>query len=235
MSWLSNMFKSQPNPADSAMPYFQQIPGEEHANYDPYIQRGQTAYDAMSPQFNQMSEDPSGFIASIMSKYSASPEFKYMNDYLTRGAANTAAAGGMRGSSQDVANEGDITQRLMSKDMQDYLENVLGAQRTGLQGEQNLYNTGYGASGELANALGTNLSNEGQLAFQGQREQNQRHNDVLSAILSALGTVGGAILGGPIGGAIGKRLFSGKSNSSSQSNSNDFSSDNSDLNWSGNF
>lgn len=220
MSWLSNMFstKDEPNPADSAMPYFKQIPDVEHAAYDPYIQHGEDAYNKSSPEFNQMASDPTSVISAIMSHYQASPEFKYMNDYLTRGAANTAAAGGIRGSTQDIADEGGITQGLMSKDMQQFLQNVLGIKGAGLQGEQNLYNIGYGASNELGSSLGTNLGNEGQLAFQGQREQNKRKDDLRAALFSGLGSIGGSLF----------NMFTGGSGSKNGGG-------NSDLDYSGNF
>ena len=40
MSWLSDFFKGGKNPADSAMPFLNQIPGMEKQYYDPFINYG---------------------------------------------------------------------------------------------------------------------------------------------------------------------------------------------------
>lgn len=189
MSWFSNLFSGGNNPANEGMPYFQQIPQVEEQYYNPYITQGKNAYNSLSPQLTQMFQDPTGFINKLMEGYEPSQQFKLNDKYLRQNAANTAAAGGYRGNLTDIGNEGDITNRLLSDDEQSYLRNVLSALGMGQQGEEHFYDTGYNASRGLADNLGTNLSNEGQLAFQGQAEKNRQANDWIKMFSGVLGNV----------------------------------------------
>lgn len=196
MSKFSEFIGGGRNPADAAMPYFDQIPGMLQQNYNPYIQRGTTAYGAMAPQYNQMSTDPAAFLESIMGKYEPSKGYQLKLDEGMRAAGNSAAAGGMRGSMQDIQNESRLASSLMGDDMQQWLNNVLGLHTRGLQGQQGLYNTGYDATrnmtGDMANVMGT----QGSLAFQGQANKNQGQRDLFSGIQKALGAGAGMYMGG---------------------------------------
>lgn len=194
MSWLTDFFKGASggnNPADAAMPYLNQIPGMEKGYYDPYINRGNEAGNRLTPQFNQMSSDPSAFLESIMKNYTPSRGYQLSHDEALRAAGNTAAAGGMRGSLSDIENESRLTDVLMGNDMQQWLQNVLGIQKEGTAGLTHQFDTGFdatkGLTGDLSNVLGT----QSQLAFQGERENNQRKSDLLSSLLG----FGGAALG----------------------------------------
>lgn len=194
------------NPADAAMPYLQQIPGMEKQYYNPYIDRGTAAYGTMNPVYQKMSSDPSSFLNALMSAYKPSANYNMQEDEMTRAAGNSAAAGGMRGGIEDIKNQARITDTLMGKDMQDWLGNVLGIQKSGLEGEQGLYNTGFDATRDLAGDLSNVMGTEGSLAFQGQKEQNQRQSDLLSGLMKLVGAGAGAYLGGPKGAAVGANV-----------------------------
>ncbi len=210
MSWLSRLMGSgQSNPANAAMPYYKQVPDVAHQTYDPYIQRGQQAGSIAQGQYDAMSQDPTSFINKLMEAYKPSEGYKFKQDELGRAAANTAAAGGMRGTPQDQENQMKITQGLLGEDMQQWLQNLLGVQQTGLTGEQNMYNTGFGASsamgGDIMNALGT----QGSLAYQGQANQNQSANDLFKALMGGIGAIGTAPMtgGGSLFGKIASKWF----------------------------
>jgi hypothetical protein len=194
------------NPADAASPYLNQIPGMEQQYYSPFITRGDIAYQGLRPVLDPMSVDPAGFLEKLMGKYEPSKNFQLKNEQMLKAAGNTAAAGGMRGSINDINNEAHITDSLLGDDMQQWLQNVLGIQQTGLAGQQHLYDTGFnatqGLTGDLSNVLGT----QAQLAFQGQREQNQRSNDMMSGIGKLAGAGIGAYFGGPWGAAAGANI-----------------------------
>lgn len=177
------------NPADAASPYLDRIPGELQKYLDPYINRGNSAYDKFNPQLNDMTSDPAAFLEKISKDYQPSRSYQLKRDEALRAAGNSAAAGGMRGSLQDIEGESRLTDALMGEDMQQWLNNVLGIQGRGIQGQQHLYDTGYdaskGLSGDLANILGT----QAQLAFQGQNQKNQNMNDIFSAFTNFAGAI----------------------------------------------
>lgn len=209
MGFLDKLFGGNKNPADSAMPYLNQIPGVAHQYYDPFVQQGMNAYNVMNPQLEGMASDPSAFLDKILQGYQPSRSYQMKFDEGSRAAGNSAAAGGMRGSINDITAQSRLADSLMGEDMQQWLSNVLGIQGRGLQGLGNLYNTGYDASGRLSSDLTNNLGNQGQLAFQGQREKNQRFNDLLGGLGGALGGLAGLPMGGgmTLGGKLASRFI----------------------------
>jgi hypothetical protein len=184
------------NPADAAMPYLNKIAPMEKQYFDPFIQRGNTAYGKMAPQFDQMSKDPAAFLEMILGKYQPSKAYGLKRDEMMRAAGNTAAAGGMRGSGQDMVSEERIADTLLGEDMQQWLQNVLGIHGRGLEGESKLYDTGFDAAKSLTGDLSNTLGTQATLGFQGQAERNKSQSDIIGAIAKALGAGAGAYYGG---------------------------------------
>jgi hypothetical protein len=166
--------------------YLNKIPGMEHDAYDPYITQGKEAGGIMGDQYGEMSQDPSGLINRLMQNYKQSEGFQFKRDQALKAAGNSAAAGGMRGSALDVGNQVDLENRLQSQDMQEWLQNVLGVQQQGLQGEQHLFDTGYDATktmtGDISNVYGMK-EQQGML-------QNQQYRDMLIQALKAMASAG---------------------------------------------
>jgi len=191
------------------MPYLNQASNVIQQYMSPYSKRGLPAGDILQTQFGQMSQDPSALMESIMKGYEPSKFYQMMQDKMGQAASNTAAAGGMRGSPQESNEQQEITQGLLSKDMQQYLSNILGIKNAGLSGEEGLYDTGYkaasGMSGDLSNILGT----KAQLEFENEREKNERNQGILGSLIG----LGSSFLGFPtgidssIGGDIYNRFF----------------------------
>lgn len=179
------------NPADKANQYIEQIPDIARQYYNPYIERGNKAYEEYDPVISGMTQDPTSYLNKILEGYEPSKGYETKRDEMLRAARNTAAAGGMAGSNQDVSLGTTIVDSLLSQDMQQWLQNVLGIQKTGLAGEQNLMNQGFQASGGLESDLANVLGQQAQYAFQGQREKNQRGQDILKALLGAAGIAEG--------------------------------------------
>lgn len=190
------------NPRHEANKYLNQIPGVSHQTYDPYIQQGQQAGQQLGQQYGQMAMDPAAFYEQLMQRYQPSRQFEMQNQAQQNAAANAAAAGGMRGTQSDIANSAQIADRLMGEDMQRWYGNVSGLLGAGMQGQQNMYNTGFSASqglgGDLMNALGQ----QGGLAFQNANAMNQNKLDILKGLLgsgmaaASMGMPGGGTLGG---------------------------------------
>jgi hypothetical protein len=185
-------FGGDTNPADAAMPYLNQIAPMLQQYMSPYISQGQTAYGQMEGPLSQMTSNPTGFINNIMNQYQPSQQFQTQNQAALNSAANTAAAGGMRGSVQDIDNSANITNTLMGQDMQNWLNNVLGVQGRGLSGEQGLYGQGLGAASGLSSDLANLMNEQGSLAFQGQEQNNMNNQNLLQSLMSMGGFLAGS-------------------------------------------
>lgn len=195
------------DPAKDARKYTSQIPAVGHQYYDPFVNQGKEAGNTLQGQYTRML-DPQAFLDEIMGHYKTSKGAQYEQDKLSRGIGATAAAGGFAGTPEHQREYGEMASDINSRDMQQYLQNILGIQGTGLQGEQGFYNKGYEASGSLADLLGGNLASEGTMAFQGAQQSNANRMAFFNALAKALATGTGAALGGPAGAAIGAKTFS---------------------------
>ncbi|AXH77670.1 MAG: putative DNA transfer protein [Caudoviricetes sp.] len=195
--------------------YLNQIPGMAKQNYEPYINQGRAAGDINNEQYKMMSQDPSAFINKIMQTYKPSSGYQFAENKLKRGAANNAAAGGFAGTSYDTNNQSEMVNALLSGDMQQYLSNILGAQNTGLAGNELTANRGYNANTNLTDLLANTLNQQAGLGYDAAertnmqnaatRNSNNSSNDIFSGTLTNL-------LGGLNGGAglFGKNDASGK-------------------------
>ncbi len=182
--------------ADAGNSYLKQIPGQLHSIYDPYAQQGKDAYNQLNPQYTQMNQDPTGYLDKIMQQYRPSAGYQLKEQEGLQAAGNSAAAGGMRGSLQDIKNSSRLADSLMGEDMQQWLQNVMGIQGAGMQGQQHFYDTGYNAASNLGGDLSNVLGTQGQLAFQGQSQQNRGIQDLVSGLLGAGAMGAGAYFGG---------------------------------------
>lgn len=183
------------DPQKEANKYLSQIPGTQEKYLNPFISAGQTAGNTLSGEYGKML-DPTDFINQIMSKYTMSPAAKYQSGLLTKGIANTAAAGGYAGTPEAQRQYAETANNVMSGDMQQFLQNALGVYGTGLSGEQDIYGKGFTASGDLADALSSVLGSQGGLAFQSGTQSNMDRQAFMNALLKALSQGAGAQSGG---------------------------------------
>lgn len=191
MSWLSKLFGGDESPMDSANQYLNQIPGVGHQGYDPYINAGTDASGKTKGQYESMIDDPTGFINKLMEGYKPSEGYNYQKEQLQKELGNTAAAGGIAGTPLDQENQGAGIQKLLSGDMQQFLQNVLGRYDKGLAGEEGIATRGYDASKGLTDLLGNVLGSQSGLAYRDQNDKNQRSTDLWSMFGKALGGAGG--------------------------------------------
>jgi len=207
MSWLSKLFGGGENPRDAANQYLNQIPGVAHQGYDDYVNQGKDASGKTKSQYEDMMNDPTGFINKLMEGYKTSEGFNFKKDLLTKELGNTAAAGGVAGTPLDQMNQAQGIDGLLSQDMQEWLSNVLGRYDTGLAGEEGIASRGFDASGKLTDALGGALNQQGGLAFQNQQQKNSDRNSLWSMFGKALGAGAGGLLGGVPGAKVGSNIF----------------------------
>lgn len=189
--------------------YLDQIPGAAHQGYDDYINAGKDAFGKTKTQYEDMMNDPTGFINKIMEQYKESEGYGFAKDRLTKEMGNAAAMGGVAGTPMDQMNQAEGVQELLSKDMQQFLQNALGRYDTGLTGEEGIATRGYDASGKLTDTIGNSLNQQGGLAFQDQQQKNKNKNDLWSMFGKALGAGAGFAVGGVPGAGVGWKLGGG--------------------------
>jgi|SRR5882757_7900487 len=173
MSWLSSLFHGGKNPANAGMSYLNQIPGVGHNAYDDYINQGKQAGGQLSEQYQKLFSDPQGFLSELQSGYKPSDAYKYKSGELQKGLGAAAASGGLAGSAYHQQQYGEEADKLLSGDMQQYLQNALGIYDRGISGEQGIADKGFQASGSLADLLGGGLTNQANMAYKGVESQNQ--------------------------------------------------------------
>lgn len=190
-----NMLKRE-DPTKGANRYLDQIPGVGQKYYGGYIDRGNRAGSKLEGEYGKLM-NPTSFIDDIMKNYSTSQGAQYQQKELGRGIGATAAAGGYAGTPEHQKEYGNMASDIMSKDMQQYLQNALGVYGTGLSGEQGFDTQGFNASGSMADLLGGKLSSQAGLSFQNSSQNNANRNAFMNAIMKALSTGGGVATGKP--------------------------------------
>lgn len=199
MSWLSDFFKGGKNPADAAMPYLNQIPGQTQQYQQPYFDAGKNQLPGLQDQYSQLMNDPGGRMNKIGEGFQQSPGFQFAMDQAMQGGNHAAAAGGMAGSPQHEQQNMQMATNLGNQDYNNWMQNALGMYGQGLQGSQGMANQGQQAGQSMADMIAQTLAQQANLQFQGQRQQNQNKNDMWGNAMK----LGGAALGGFAGGPWG--------------------------------
>lgn len=185
-----NLFKREDTQKD-ANKYLNQIPGVGKQYYNPFIDSGKKAGGILEGEYGKLL-NPTSFIDDIMKNYETSKGAQYEKNELGRGIGATAAAGGFAGTPEHQKQYGEMASNIMSKDMQQYLQNALGVYGMGLGGEHDIYGKGFEASGSLADMLAGALGSQAGLAFQSASQKNASRDSFLNSLTKALGTAAGA-------------------------------------------
>lgn len=175
------------NPADSAMPYLEGLPGKMEPWFTPYTGYGGNAFSHPGEALNE-----------IGANYHQSPGFQFAMQQALQGAQHAANAGGMGGSPQHQQQAMQLASGIASQDYNNYIQNALG-----LQGEAG--GIGANMAGQMGTNIGQNEMAKALLAYQGRNAQNQGDsgNPWLNALLTGGGAIAGGILsGGNPGGAL---------------------------------
>lgn len=181
---LFNAFGGKDKSAsDAAAPYFEQAQRTMKKYAKPFINRGEEQYGGLNDIYMQMRDDPAAFLESIMGNYEPSARYQQALKHGTQAASAAAAAGGYRGAPEDQEMQGRLAQSLMSDDMQNYINNILGIQTQGLGGSQGFYNQGYQAATGLGSDLSNLYSSQGSLAVNDYRQNAQQKQDLQNALL----------------------------------------------------
>jgi len=195
-----SLFGGDRDPAAEAKPYLDQIPGVGKQYYDPFINRGAEADTQLGGQYNELLTDPVGFLNKLMGGYKPSEGYQAQKSELSNELRNTAAAGGVAGTPYHQKMQGDMIQKLLSGDMQQFLQNVMGNYNLGMQGKQGESNKGFQASNWLADLIGGSLNQQAGLAFRSAEDANASSDAFTKLLMQGLGIGAGFMFGGPKGG-----------------------------------
>ncbi len=182
------------DPQKQANKYLNQIPGIGQKYYNPFIESGKKAGGILEGEYGKLL-NPGSFIDDIMKNFSTSKGATYERNELGRGIGATAAAGGFAGTPEHQKEYGEMAGNIMSKDMQQYLQNALGVYGMGLGGEHDIYGKGYEATGSLSDMLAGNLASQGGLAFQNASQTNASRDSFMNSLMKALSQGFGANAG----------------------------------------
>lgn len=203
---FSRITGNENDPAKEANRYLNKIPGIGKDYYNPFIERGGRAGSTIEGEYGKLLH-PTSFIDEIMKNYSISPGAQYEREQLGKGIGNTAAAGGFAGTPEHERAYGEMADKIMSGDMQQYLQNALSVYNKGLTGEEGLFGKGFDASSAIADMLGGNLASQGTLAYQSAQQKNANNSALFNALAKALASGAGAYFGGVPGATVGSKLF----------------------------
>ena len=192
MSWLSNFFKGGSNPADAAMPYLNQIPGQTQPYQQPWFEAGRSAIPKLQGQYDSLTNDPGSKMNDIGKSFQQSPGFQFALQQALQGGNHAAAAGGMAGSPQHEQQNMQLATDLGNQDYHNWMNNALGLYGADLQGQQGLSQQGQQSGQSIADMIAQTLAQQGNLAFQGSRQQNQNKNDLWGNIFKGAGAALGA-------------------------------------------
>lgn len=184
------------NPYGEQSKYLDQIPGMAQKAYDPYINAGQQLMGKQNDIYSQMMSDPNAFFNKIGAGYKESPGYQKSLQEALGGITNASAAGGMAGSPMHQQLSGEKAAELASGDFQQYINNILGIQGTGLQGGENTMNRGFNATQGLTGMLGSNLAQQGLNAANSANWQNQNDRQDWGNIFSGAAGIMPWLFGG---------------------------------------
>lgn len=183
------------NPADTANSYLNQIPDILKQYYQPWMNAGTNAQGKSSGVYDEMTSNPNDYYNKIASGYKESPGYQFKLNQGLQASNNAARAGGMAGSLQHQQQSNQIGNDIASQDFNDYLSQVLGINKTGLQGEENAMTRGYDASKGLGEGLGSNIAQQAGYGYQGQAgrnaweaQQGENQKGSLENIFKGIGT-----------------------------------------------
>ncbi len=146
MSWVDTLFGGGREQAGQDMfNQFQQGWGQTQGMMNPYVDRGNTAYQAYIDALNQ-GKDPTALYNQFASSYKMSPEAQAQIQVGQKAANNASAASGMLGSGAEQTAAANLAQSIRSQDFDKYMSNLFGIRDQYLSGQGGLEQQGFNAS-----------------------------------------------------------------------------------------
>lgn len=204
----NSIFSGGSDAPGAAMDQMKNIPGVYQKYLQPWVSRGDDAYNSYSKSLADMMKNGGvDFVNGIYNQYYESPQYKFAAEQAQNAAANAAAAGGTLGTGAHQAQLADYIQGLSSRDQGDFYNRVMGAYGQGLAGQNNIMNMGYNAGSNIAGGLSDYYNNMASLAYNQKEAQMRGAMNTMGMGISALsggfGAPGGFSWGGALSGLSG--------------------------------
>jgi len=182
---FDSIFGSSKDPMKAANPYFQKAEDAMRQYMQPYVDMGAGVAPGLLGEYGKMMNDPAAMLEMFMSGYEPSKQYQMQEDRMGQAASNSAAAGGFRGAPLEQANQQEITQGLLSQDMDKWLQNVMGIHSGGLAGNQGIFNTGYNASTGLSSDLSNLYGTQASMAYGSEKDKQAQQQGLYGSLLGA--------------------------------------------------
>lgn len=201
-STIGGLFGGGGDPYKDAMKQYKMYADKAAGYQNPFYQSGVNSIPQYEDWLKGMS-DPSQFINNLMGGYSESPYSQYQQQQSMRAAQNMGSANGLSGSTPMMLQAQQNAQDISSKDMDQWLQNVLGVNTQYGQGLNTNINRGQQSANQLSNIY-SNLGNQMGGAKYGQGMANQsKFSDLISGLLGLTAAGAGSMTGGGGGNAGG--------------------------------
>lgn len=161
---LGGLFSNPSRPYEKARGEMERYLPEAQKYLNPFFEAGTGAIPAFQQWLGGM-KDPSGFINNLMGGYQESPYAKYQQEQGLRAAQNMGSASGLTGSTPLTQFAQQQAQDISSKDMNQWLQNVLGINTQYGAGQAGLMGQGMQAGGQLGNQIMDYMRNMAELAY----------------------------------------------------------------------
>jgi hypothetical protein len=179
---FGGLFGNSGAPYEDAMKQFQNYFGQAQGYQKPFWEAGKNAIPDYQ-EWLQGQKDPSGFINKQMGNYQESPYAKFQQQQGIRAANNMGSASGLTGSTPLMQFAQQNAQDISSKDMNSWLQNVLGINTQYGQGLNNLMTGGQNSANSMSQLQAMLGQLMGQGAFGKRAGENQDRNDVIGGLL----------------------------------------------------
>ncbi len=170
---LYGLFGNADQPYKDAQKQIEKYFPQAQEYQKPFYEAGKDAIPGFQNWLQSM-QNPSQFINNQMQNYQESPYAKYQQEQGLRAAQNMGSASGMTGSTPLMQFAQQNAQDISSKDMNSWLQNVLGINNQYGQGMNNLMTGGQGAANSLTQLMSDYMNSQAQLAYgKGGAQQGQ--------------------------------------------------------------
>jgi hypothetical protein len=166
--------KAQKKAQKKAMGFIDQIPGQLHEGYDPYINAGKSAMPGYQDMMKMLMENPNEFLAKMGESYKSSPGYEWNKNQTEQGITHANAAGGMAGSPQHEQQNAEMVSGLASKDYNQFMDRIMQSLGIGASGTKGIVDTGGQMSSDLATNLANTLLAKANLSYSGGMNQGKQ-------------------------------------------------------------